>query len=408
MPLNPTVLRPDPAWESSIRQSGRALPRLRIVHVVTMDRIRSGATTQLKRLAIDQVHKGHQVTTVFGRNDLYRDDFQEMEEQGVEVRFVDFDRFRPTRKTVRAIGRLRRLLASGRFDIIHAHKGTTLDILFFAACGLPTPIVANRGMSAPLTWRNAFKYRSPRVARIIAVAEHVKSVLVETGGIDPGKVAVVYGGVDTDVFRPGIASTLRSELGISDSARIIGNVGSLGGRKGIPELLQAFTRLQRVRDNLALVLVGATREEMARRGYLIAESITPRVYLEPFRQDVPNCLAAFDMFVFSGTRNEGLTGAVREAAAMALPIVTTDVGGNIELIRHEQEGLVVPPRDSAALFDAMLRILRNPELGRRLGMNARVAVQAKMTSARRYETIITVYREVLEAYAGARPGLRRG
>ncbi|MDH3638741.1 MAG: glycosyltransferase family 4 protein [Gammaproteobacteria bacterium] len=375
---------------------------LRILHIVAMDCIRSGGPTQLKRLAIEQVKAGHRVTTVFSKNDKCRNDFRELEEQSVDVRFLHFDEFRLSLRTVRAIWMLRRLIRSGEFDLIHAHKGTALDLLFFAALEIRIPIVANRGMSARLSWRNAFKYRSKRLSRIIAVAENVKEILIETGGVDPDKVVVVYGGVDTEVFQPGVRSTLRAELGISDGVRIIGNLGSLGGRKGIPELLDAFARLHADYDDIVLVMVGATAEQMAHRKYVIPEHVKPYVYLVPFRQDVPNCLAAFDIFVFSGTRNEGLTGAVREAAAMALPIVTTDVGGNRELIKHAKGGLVVPPGDSNALYREITRLLKCPELGKRLGKGARNAVQTKMTNHDRCDKIIQIYRDVIEEYGASR------
>ncbi len=372
---------------------------LRIMHLTTMNRIRSGGPMQLQRLAVEQALRGHRVVAVFGNNPRFRDDFIELTMHGVDVRFLNFDGFRPTRATCRAILALRRLVRAEPFDVVHVHQGPALDLLLCATVGIGIPIVANRGMSAPLSWRNAFKYRMSRVSRIVAVAENVKEVLVTSGAIDPGKIDVVYGSVDTDVFRPGVRSSLRRELGISRRQRVVGTLGSLGSRKGIPELLEAFAGLRCEYADTVLVVVGASDAEMARRNYVIPRSIRPFVYLVPFRPDAPNCLAAFDVFVFSGTRNEGLTGAVREAAAMALPIVTTEVGGNRELIRHGKEGWVVPTEDSDALCRGIAHLFRCPDLARRLGACAREAVRAKMTDDNRCDAIIRIYREVI----GARP-----
>ncbi len=387
---------PNAGGAPNTQQHGARAGRvLRILHIITMDRIRSGGPTQLQRLALEQARRGCAVTAVFGRNDAHRDDFRALEEGGVEVRFMDFDGFRPSLATFRSILGLRRLIKRGGFDLVHAHKGTTLDLLYVATLGSAVPLVANRGMSAELSWRKGIKYRSGRVRRVIAVSENVKDVMVRTGGVDAGKVEVVYGSVDAERFHPRVQSSLRRELGIPDGARVVGFLGSLGGRKGIPELLEAFARLRAQRDDVVLVMVGVSDEEMTHRKYHIPASAAPFVYRVPYRRDTPNCLAAFDVFVFSGTRNEGLTGAVREAAAMALPIVTTDVGGNAELIEDGRTGLLVPPGDVESLRAALERMLAEPDLARSLGRAAREAVVATMTDALRAERMEAIYREVI-------------
>ncbi len=368
---------------------------MRILHIITMDRIRSGGPMQLKRLAVEQVRRGCEVTVVFGKNDAFRDDFRELVAAGVEVRFMEFDGFKASVGTIRIILALRRLIKHGYFDLVHAHKGTTLDLLYFATLGMAVPLIANRGMSAEMAWLRGLKYRSPRVRRIITVSEKVKEVMIQTAGVAAEKANVVYGGVDTDRFHPSVRSSLRNELGIPERCRVIGFLGSLGARKGIAQLLEAFARLRSQHDDLVLVMVGVTDEEMAHRNYVIPESAAAFIYKVSFRCDTPNCLAAFDVFVFPGTRNEGLTGTVREAAAMALPIVTTDVGGNAELIENGKTGLVVPPADIESLRAALEALLANPLLARSLGLAARKMVVKTMTDSLRAERMESIYRQVV-------------
>ncbi len=369
---------------------------LRILHVITMDRIRSGGPTQLKRLAVEQAARGHRVTVVFGHNPEHQADFQELKERGVRTVFLAFDGFRASPSTVRSIFALRRLVLAGEYDVIHAHKGDALYALIFATLGVPTPMVANRGMSARLSRRSAIKWRSRRVRRIIAVSQNVKEVLIRTAGLPPGKIEVVYGSIDPEKFHPGVVSSLRDELAIGAGRRVIGYLGSLGGRKGVPQLIEAFARLRAQRDDVVLVMVGVTEGEMAHRKVVIPECLRPYVHLVPFRRDVPNCLAAFDLFVFPGTRNEGLTGTVREAAAMALPVVTTDVGGNAELIRSGNSGLVVPPDDAGALSTAMQTLLSDRQLAQSCGLAAREAVLASMTDRHRTDRLDQIYEQVIE------------
>jgi glycosyltransferase involved in cell wall biosynthesis len=115
-----------------------------------------------------------------------------------------------------------------------------------------------------------------------------------------------------------------------------------------------------------------------------------------FRSDVPRCLASFDAFVFTGIFKEGLTGTVREAGAMGLPIVCTDVGGNRELIRDGQTGLLIPVRDSRAVTLAMVNIRRHRSLAEDLAVNVRSFVERNMSDEVRCEKLTELYLRILD------------
>ena len=365
---------------------------MNILQITALYKLRSGGAVQMYTLSEELVRRGHRVTAVFGSHPGFSGDFGIIDTSLVDVRFMDLPRLKLNARTFKAVAVLRRFICKGGFDIIHVHKGAALNLVYLATMGLDIPIVANRGMTSPLTWTSAFKYRSRRVRKIIAVAGAVKDVLVETGGIDPGKIDVVYGSVDTGDYRPDRQSTLREELGIPADVTVIGYVGSALRRKGLPYLIEAFAGIAAERGNVVLVMVGVSADELAR--FDVPQGIEARIISTGFRQDVANCMGAFDCFVFPGIEDEGLTGTVREAAASGLPVITSDVGGNRELIDHMYSGMVVPKEDAESLRSALIYLLDHEEDANRFAVNARRFVEERMSVSVRGRMIESIYREL--------------
>jgi glycosyltransferase involved in cell wall biosynthesis len=122
-----------------------------------------------------------------------------------------------------------------------------------------------------------------------------------------------------------------------------------------------------------------------------------------FTEEVPAALAALDVVVCASLRGEGLTGALREALAMARPVVSSDVAGNRELVLNERTGLLVPPGDPAALAAAIARMLNDTELARNCAARGRQRVLELCTDDRRAVQVEWVYRELLQAPQAAAP-----
>jgi len=347
----------------------------------------------MQRLACSLKQRGHHVHAIYGFHPDFQDDFKIFSGSGVHLDFLEMDEsFRLNRKTLRSICSLRKILEKHRFDIVHTHAGSVTDIVFISSLGLDVNIIANRGMSCPLDFWNSFKYRSSKIKKIVAVSNQIKKIMVETGKISSEKIHLVFGGVDTDLFSPFIKSSLRSELSIPDHIKIIGYAGSSLTRKGLSYLFEAFTNVLRHHKNYILVLAGVTREEF--NFFHVDSSTAKYIYPIGFRKDINHCMAGFDLFVFPGIMDEGLTGTVREAMATGLPVISTDVGGNREIIT-ENRGVLVPPRDAERLSKAMRFLIENPEMAAGYGKNARGFVLQNMTDQIRCETIEKIYLSVL-------------
>jgi glycosyltransferase involved in cell wall biosynthesis len=137
--------------------------------------------------------------------------------------------------------------------------------------------------------------------------------------------------------------------------------------KGLGELISAFSKLRAKHDDVRLWLAGDGPE--AKRFRAQASSIPDVAFLGQLDNPLPQ-VAAADIFVHP-SYHEGFSISLVEAAMLGKPIVACDVGGNPEIVSHQQTGLLIPAKDSEALLQAMQLLYKDRELCRRLGANAR-------------------------------------
>lgn len=191
-------------------------------------------------------------------------------------------------------------------------------------------------------------------------------------GVRPERLRVIPNGIDLTRFRPpadraDAARAARERLGIPKDALVLGCVGRLDPQKAPLVLLEAFARLER--PEAVLVFAGEGPLEAALRER--AAPLGERVRLLGFRPDVPEVLAALDVFCLP-SRWEGFGLALAEALACGLPAVASAVDSLPEVLGPA--GLLVPPDDPAALADALERLLSDPAL--RASLAAAAPVQA--------------------------------
>ncbi|WP_276279666.1 glycosyltransferase [Halorussus caseinilyticus] len=190
-------------------------------------------------------------------------------------------------------------------------------------------------------------------------------------GASDGDVDVIRNGRDLSVYGSATASEdLRAELGVPADAPLVGTVGRLVERKGHHDLLDAWPTVRESHPDAHLVVVGdgPERDALERRARRLA--CEESVHLPGTRDDVPELLDAFDLFAFP-SHYEGLPGALLEAMAAGLPIVTTPVDGNAELVLDGRSGRHVPVRSPEALAGEIADLLSNPEDAAELGAGAR-------------------------------------
>lgn len=368
--------------------------RLRIAQILEKTSLATGSVRQMLEAARELARRGHQVVVV-----TRPDPAIAAELTNAAVHYHPL----PLRHELdlASAKRLARLAKEMELQVVHVHKGIAHAVALAAShLGARYALFVNRGVSFPVGFFSRWKYRSPRVTKVIAVCEAIRQVVLSSTGLPPQKVVTVYAGVDTERFHPERADPqkLRRELGVDAETPLVGHVG-IRDWKGWRELLAAFVEVRAKVPAAELVLVGCSSEAQRQGVLAYARSLglDRGVYATLARTDMPDVLAACQLVVDPSWAGTGITGTIREAMALAKPVVATDVGGNRELVVDGECGLLIPPRDTATLAAAIIRLLTDRELAQRLGQRARQRVEAGFSTAVRGQRLEALYADAVSS-----------
>jgi glycosyltransferase involved in cell wall biosynthesis len=228
---------------------------------------------------------------------------------------------------------------------------------------------------------------------VVSNSEAGAAYAVELGA-DPERVRVVPNGRNVEQFRSADAADVRAELAIDDDELVVGTVGRLIERKGHAELITAWADVRTRVPNARLLVVGDGVQREALQAHAEALGCADSVEFLGRRDDVPELLAAMDVFAFP-SHFEGLPGAVIEAMAAGCAIVATPVDGTTDLLDDYRTGLFVPVDSPEPLGWAISRLLESPQLRATLGDSARTEATAEYTVDTMVERFESVYRSAL-------------
>jgi len=205
------------------------------------------------------------------------------------------------------------------------------------------------------------------------------------GGVD------ALGAFSPRLNGPEVRNAIRQRHNIPGDARVIGFVGRIVADKGMRELAAAWRVLREECADVHLLLVGPFEAgDPLRQEDQDLFQTDPRVHLAGRQQNIPSYLAAMDINVMPSYR-EGFGITNIEAAAMALPVVSTLIPGCVDSVQDGVTGVLVPPRDAKALTAAVTAYLRNPELHRRHGQAGRERVLREFRPEVIWEALLSEY-----------------
>ena len=229
--------------------------------------------------------------------------------------------------------------------------------------------------------------------RIIAVSEKIRQYHVQTARFDPAKVVTLYNGIDLSRFRrpPG---TIRIELGIPPDAPLLLTVAVLRQPKGIQYMLEALPAVLTAAPQARYLVVGDGDYAQPLRQAARQHNVVDRVIFAGARRDVPQLLAASDLFVLP-TLLDALPTVLIEAMAAGKPIVASRVGGVPEIVNDGRSGLLVPPAQPDKLARACIQLLQDRELAQQMGRAGREIAGQRFDIRRQAERLGEIYLELL-------------
>jgi glycosyltransferase involved in cell wall biosynthesis len=202
--------------------------------------------------------------------------------------------------------------------------------------------------------------------------------------------------VDLSEFDPSHRALVRTELGVMENVPLVGWIGRLDRKKRVEDFIHAAALVQRSLPGARFVVVGGPDAFMPEYAVALQALATELGLSESLvflgdRSDVPRLLAGLDVFVWL-SRDEGMPHVISEAGAACLPVVATRDNGSEQQITHGETGLFVPHESPVEVAGAIMRLLRDHALARRLGQSLRHKVEREYSTT----TLVPRWEELFE------------
>jgi len=338
---------------------------------------------------------------------------QEIEQYGISYHPIAMTRNITPFRDLIALWKLVRYFHKEQFSIVHTHtpKAGFLGTIAARIVGVPIIIHTNHGfyfhefssgfkkqlfmwMERIVGWNADVVLSLNKEDMVTAEKEHI---------VASEKMKYLGGRVDLQRFNPerfsvSFIAAKKKELGLPDNVPIIGIVARLVREKGYFELFKAFKLVQAKFPNAILLVIGFAEPEK-KDGFdpsvVQQYGIKSNVRFLGARMDVEELYPLMDVFTLPSHR-EGIGTSILEASAMRLPVVATNVRGCREAVENEKTGILVPHKNSKKLAEALIRILENPQLAKKMGEAGRKRVEEQYDERLVFERLEREYSRLVQ------------
>lgn len=289
------------------------------------------------------------------------------------------------------VWKMMRLMRARHIDVISTNMDKELRFGGLAArLTGKVAVVPSREVDYPLKNKLHYRFTYNRLADHILAnsAATRRSLLSNAPWLSPDRVEVIYKGIDPAPYlvHPEEGIAVRREFGIAAAAPVIGFVGQIIERKGIPDLVDCIPRVVKTLPDVKFLFVG----EGKLTEYLLSKSrelgVANHVIHCGFRNDIPAIMKAIDLLVLPSVV-EGFGYVLVEAMAAAKPVVATRVSSIPEIVQDDETGILVDVHDPEKLAGACAAVLTRPDRGRAMGERGRRVVLEKFTLERMVDRI---------------------
>lgn len=333
--------------------------------------------------------------------------------QEVSVYPVEMTREITPWQDLKALWKLYRYFRKEQPLIVHTHtpKAGTIGMIASKLAGVPhrlhtvagLPLLEAKGNKRKLL-NLVEKTTYACASKIYPNSNGIKNIITKEGFCKPEKIKIIANGstngINTQIFNPEMVSNedqvhLKKTLGIAPTDFVFIYVGRLTGDKGINELLLVFRKIAVEFKNTKLLLVGffETNLDPLQKDTLSEIKNNTQVIHVPFQNDVRPYYAVSNILVFPSYR-EGFPNAILEAGAMGLPTIASDINGCNEIIEDQKNGILIPPKDTEALFTAMKKVMLEASFRSHLKQNARPMILSRFEQILVWEALLAEYKNL--------------
>jgi glycosyltransferase involved in cell wall biosynthesis len=297
---------------------------------------------------------------------------------------------------------IRKIVHSYGIQITHTFHETS-DLwggVIAKMSGCPILVSSRRdmGIQRQKKHRLAYKLLGRYFDQVQTVSEEVRRFSIREDGLEPRRVVTIHNGIDVpNQFAGSERPALRAQFGLSPTCPLVVSVGNIRHVKGVDILLRTAAKVCEVMPDAMFVIAGEHLEPR------YAEELTKLVaqlgMASRFRflgglDDVTSLLHCADVFCLL-SRSEGLSNALLEAMACALPCVATRVGGNSEVVIEGKTGYLVDRENVDRAATSLLQLLQSPSLARRMGFEGRKVVEQEFTTETMMRSLLESYQQLL-------------
>ena len=287
-----------------------------------------------------------------------------------------------------------------KIDLIQSHLFGSNVYCSLAGWLTRTPVIATFHGSVDVDGErfvsSKFYIINRLASRIILVSEELKARITSLVTLNLRKTSIIYNGVNTTAYNAAKNDALKNRIDFRGDV-LIGSLGNVRPAKAYDILIRAAKLVVRTLPDVKFVIAGDNNNALHQtllelRNKLELDDV---VLFLGFCDDTAEFLNGIDVFLLSST-SEGCPVSVIEAMSAGVPLVVTDCGGLLEMVKDDVDALVCPAYSPQALADAIIRLINAPELGAKLVANARETVSSRFTMDAMLNSYEGVYQAALQ------------
>jgi glycosyltransferase involved in cell wall biosynthesis len=309
------------------------------------------------------------------------------------------------RKDLTVAYKISRLINDLKIDIVHQNNNLPADrATVLGAIFAKVPQVCHIRTLKRLSYIE--KVLSRFIHAFIYMSKSIENLYIQEG-IPVKKGNIIYDAFNADEYEIIDAkqvSEIKSDFGILNGERLVGNVGRIVRWKGQDVFIKAMAEVIKKDPRIKAIIVGPTNSSIEQKIFfnelkkLTNElGLANHVIFTGFRSDIPQIMASSDVIVHSSTEPEPFGRVIVEGMLAGKPVVATAAGGVLDIIHDEVTGLLVPIKDSKAMANAISYFLKNPEIAKRISDKSKEDAIRRFNVNQHVKAVQNIYQQIMEA-----------